>query len=222
MSLTVRPTYPFTTIEDASPFLSTSQPKQPLESYRYTAYGEELTNSKLSPWRFASKRVDETGLIFFGRRYYQPALGRWITQDPEGFKNGPNLYAYLANSPLTDCDFYGLWSMRESLGKAQHFMWGALEGSGYHFYNMASSLCMRNFSNPGWQPRSLMSNQNMALPARGMEWAERSVLPFTYEARRLGNDVSQNDLMRARGRVFGEQAITFGGLFSALSAEKIF
>ena len=84
---------------------------KPQESYRYTAFGEELTNSKISPWRFASKRVEEeTGLLFFGRRYYLPILGRWITQDPQGFEDGYNLYAYLHNAPTLYCDPYGLWT----------------------------------------------------------------------------------------------------------------
>ena len=82
--------------------------KKPVECCRYTAYGEELTDQQLSPWRFASKRVDETGLIFFGRRYYHSKLGRWITQDPEGFDKEPNLYAYVSNCPLTRFDLYGL------------------------------------------------------------------------------------------------------------------
>ncbi len=197
--------------------------EKPVEIYRYSAYGEELTNGTLSPWRFASKRIDEeTGLIFFGRRYYCPQLGRWMTPDPQGFDNGSNLYAYLKNSPLTDFDLYGLWSMREAWGNAQHFMWGMLEGSGYHFHNMASSFGMRDFSSTDtWQPRSLLSsNQDLAVSARGMDWAERSVLPFTYEARRLGSDVSQLDTMRARGRAFGEQAITLGGLLSAWNVGK--
>lgn len=93
--------------------LVTPGTKQPIESYRYTAYGEELTDNKLSPWRFASKRVDETGLVFFGRRYYQPTLGRWITQDPQGFDDGPNLYAYLGNSPLSRFDLYGLYAYND-------------------------------------------------------------------------------------------------------------
>lgn len=80
-----------------------------IESYRYTAFGEELTGGTLSPWRFSSKRVEEeTGLLFFGRRYYHPALGKWITQDPEGLENGPNLYAYVSNCPLVRFDLYGL------------------------------------------------------------------------------------------------------------------
>ena len=90
--------------------------QQPTESYRYTAFGEELTTGTLSPWRFSSKRVDEeTGHLFFGRRYYFPALGRWITQDPEGFEDGPNLYAYLHNCPLVDVDPYGLFSREQAI-----------------------------------------------------------------------------------------------------------
>lgn len=85
--------------------------KKGKESYRYTAFGEELTKNKVSPWRFASKRVEqETGFIFFGRRYYNPELGRWVTPDPEGFADGPNLYAYLHNGPLLRFDLYGLFS----------------------------------------------------------------------------------------------------------------
>ena len=56
------------------------------QSYRYTAYGEQQTCSdeeSLIPWGFSSKRQDpETGFIYFGRRYYAPKLGRWITPTP--------------------------------------------------------------------------------------------------------------------------------------------
>nr|NGX55656.1 tRNA3(Ser)-specific nuclease WapA [Chlamydiota bacterium] len=84
-----------------------------VESYQYTAFGEEVSQGQLSPWRFASKRVDEeTGFVYFGRRYYSPHLGKWITPDPQGFDDGPNLYAYLHNSPMSDFDLYGLYSWR--------------------------------------------------------------------------------------------------------------
>ena len=94
--------------------------QQPVETCRYTAFGEELTPHSISPWRFSSKRIEEEiGLIFFGRRYYLPTLGRWITQDPQGFDDGPNLYAYLSNCPLIRIDPYGLmgydswWSLHD-------------------------------------------------------------------------------------------------------------
>src|SRR4029077_6147994 len=40
--------------------------------------------------------------------YYCPETGRWITPDPAGFTDGPNLYAYVQNNPLTLFDPYGL------------------------------------------------------------------------------------------------------------------
>lgn len=88
-----------------------------VERYRYTAFGEEeifdssgnMIEASINPWRFVSKRHDdETGLIAFGRRYYAADIGRWITPDPIGYEDGPNLYAYVKNNPLTLFDLYGL------------------------------------------------------------------------------------------------------------------
>ncbi|MGE5196803.1 MAG: RHS repeat-associated core domain-containing protein [Anaerolineae bacterium] len=79
------------------------------ETYRYSAFGEEfLSSSPKSSWRYSSKRTDETGLVYFGRRYYLPQHGRWLTPDPQGFKDGPNLYAFVQGNPLKHIDLYGL------------------------------------------------------------------------------------------------------------------
>jgi RHS repeat-associated protein len=87
------------------------------ESYRYTAFGEEqifnssgdLSSHSLigNPWRFSSKR-HIGDYILFGRRFYDPFQGRWLTPDPAGYSAGPNLYAYVGNNPLTHFDLYGL------------------------------------------------------------------------------------------------------------------
>lgn len=88
---------------------------------RYTAFGEEETPPSLQPWRFASKRTDpETHLIYFGHRYYDPSLGRWITPDPIGYQDGPNLYAFLQNDPLISVDLYGLERDREPPSFTNH------------------------------------------------------------------------------------------------------
>jgi len=70
----------------------------------------EVSSSYINnPWQYLSKRVDEeTNLVFFGRRYYDPETGRWLTPDPQGFDNGLNLYAYVLNDPLIKLDLYGL------------------------------------------------------------------------------------------------------------------
>lgn len=87
------------------------------EAYRYSAFGEEQLfddageslEESINPWRYAGKRLDaESGLISFGERYYSPQIGRWTTPDPLGLDEGPNLYAYVANSPMNWLDFMGL------------------------------------------------------------------------------------------------------------------
>ena len=79
------------------------------ESYSYDSFGNHTATTNLSnPWRFASKRLDETGLIYYGRRYFDPVSGRWTTPDPIGFEGGINLYAFIQNNPLTHLDLYGL------------------------------------------------------------------------------------------------------------------
>lgn len=79
-----------------------------VEAYPIDSFGTEHTEtSPLNPWRFASKRALE-GLIYFGHRFYDPHLKRWLTPDPSGFADGSNLYAYALNSPLNRLDLFGL------------------------------------------------------------------------------------------------------------------
>ena len=50
----------------------------------------------------------ETGLQYHNARYYDPTLGRWISQDPIGFNAGDqNLYRYVGNTPLDHVDPWG-------------------------------------------------------------------------------------------------------------------
>ncbi len=67
---------------------------------------------------YTGKEYDtETGLIYFGGRYYAPELGRWITPDPLFLEKEPkkvvemplssNLYAYVKNNPMTYVDETG-------------------------------------------------------------------------------------------------------------------
>jgi RHS repeat-associated protein len=56
-------------------------------------------------YRYAAKEKDEeTGLVYFGARYYAPRLGRWISPDPSGLADGPNPYVYARANPVTFTD----------------------------------------------------------------------------------------------------------------------
>ena len=73
------------------------------------AFGKETKGAWVNPWRYSSKRHEE-GLVFFGLRFYEPELGRWISPDPEGYQESANLYVYVLNSPLNRLDLFGLHS----------------------------------------------------------------------------------------------------------------
>ena len=58
---------------------------------------------------YGTKFTDmETGLIYFGHRYYDPRQGRFINRDPIGEKGGYNLYRFVSNNPVNGLDFLGL------------------------------------------------------------------------------------------------------------------
>ena len=49
-----------------------------------------------------------TGLYLAPFRAYDAGLGRWLSRDPLGFVDGPNLYAYVLNNPINFFDPLGL------------------------------------------------------------------------------------------------------------------
>ena len=59
---------------------------------------------------FTGREYDsETGLYFYRARYYDPAIGRFIQEDPIGFKSGEvNFYIYSRNNPINYKDPNGL------------------------------------------------------------------------------------------------------------------
>lgn len=80
-------------------------------SYDYSAFGKQsLTNNIFNPWQYASKRFDsDLGLIDFGKRFYDPLLGRWLAVDPAGFIDSHNLYQFNFNNPFRYTDPNGQW-----------------------------------------------------------------------------------------------------------------
>lgn len=58
--------------------------------------------------RYSGKERDATGLYYYGYRYYQPWLGRWLSADPAGTVDGLNLYRMVRNNPATLNDTDGL------------------------------------------------------------------------------------------------------------------
>jgi RHS repeat-associated protein len=79
-----------------------------VETVRYSAFGDRKSSDlQRLPWGFAGKRVDASGLLYFGRRYYLPSWGRWLSPDPAGYIDGSNLHRFCLNNPLSFIDWLG-------------------------------------------------------------------------------------------------------------------
>jgi RHS repeat-associated protein len=83
-----------------------------INSFGYDSFGQIAgqTNPNLDDIAFAGREYDkETGLYYYRARYYDPSLGRFISQDPIGFGGqDANLYRYVGNNPVNATDPSGL------------------------------------------------------------------------------------------------------------------
>ncbi len=82
--------------------------------YAYDAFGIRRrfsgSFSEDNPFRFSTKYTDEeTGLSYYGFRYYDCSLGRWLSQDPIGEDGGTNLVTFIGNDAINFQDFRGLY-----------------------------------------------------------------------------------------------------------------
>ena len=76
----------------------------------YTPYGETSFGSfGRKGYRFSGKECDsaESGMYYFGARYYAPWMARWISCDPVFIAEDSNLFTYVSSNPLGYVDAEG-------------------------------------------------------------------------------------------------------------------
>ncbi|MCC6329083.1 MAG: RHS repeat-associated core domain-containing protein [Acidobacteria bacterium] len=79
-------------------------------STTYDSFGNSTITNFPSRYRFTGREVDSfSGLQFSRARFYDSTLGRFISEDPIGFRGGDvNLYGYVKNDPTLWKDPLGL------------------------------------------------------------------------------------------------------------------
>jgi RHS repeat-associated protein len=104
--------------------------------------------------RACTKEEDPTGLLNEGFRYRDMETGTFISRDPLGHVDGPNVYCYVGQNPWTHWDPEGLWGIGDSNGPVLDYLWDlgggvvdggieAVEGMGHavaHPINTATAV----------------------------------------------------------------------------------
>jgi len=92
----------------------------------YSPYGEFGSGQSApplgSPFGYTGRQYDvETGLYQYRARYDSPRLGQFLSSDPIGTKDDPNLYLYVGNDPV---------NLTDPTGECPPIVCGAILGGG--------------------------------------------------------------------------------------------
>jgi RHS repeat-associated protein len=84
---------------------------QVIAHFEYDPFGNTVVNTDTGnqfTYRFSTKPTAfETGLYYYGYRYYDPMTGRWPSRDPIEESGGINLYAFVYNDGIYIIDKNG-------------------------------------------------------------------------------------------------------------------
>ena len=103
-------------------------------SYAYDPYGvtTQTGAANTSAYQYTDRENDgATGLYYYRARYYNPAFGRFVSEDPIGLAGGVNLYAYAGEDPLGVIDPSGTENKPQS----------------GHNYRESDEVCRRQLTN---------------------------------------------------------------------------
>jgi len=87
--------------------------QQAVNYYTYSPYGRLLAQQEAiaQPFKYAGQvgiMAEGNDLYYMRARYYDAAVGRFLSEDPAGFVDGSNLYAYVGGNPIMAVDPSGL------------------------------------------------------------------------------------------------------------------
>ncbi len=76
----------------------------------YDAFGNS-SGTSLTRYDYTGRERDpDTGLLYYRARWYDPQVGRFISEDPIGLAGGINAFAYVGNGPILGTDPQGLFN----------------------------------------------------------------------------------------------------------------
>ena len=182
----------------------TNQAGNLIQNCEYLPYGEFATKTGISAtnYYFTGKELDdETGLMFYGARYYDPEIGRFITADPTiQFPynlQSLNRYSYCLNNPLRYIDPTG-YNIFDDIGDWFGDVWDDIKEGAEELWDeikqplmtaAAVVLSIVLMAIPGGQPLAVLTLQSTWISAVAAAAAVATL--DTGEGRQLVREVGE-------------------------------
>jgi len=87
-----------------------------IEQRTYDSFGNSTVSTRTRYGYTGRERDPDTGLLYYRARFYDPQVGRFISEDPAGLSAAINSYSYTANNPIWAYDPLGLSSILVVVG----------------------------------------------------------------------------------------------------------
>ncbi|KAG4271555.1 hypothetical protein FPRO04_10846 [Fusarium proliferatum] len=141
-------------------------------------------------YRFAGyERDKETGLYYCNARYYAPWLGRWISPDPMGTKDGLNLYCYCGDDPVNYIDPTGTTGLFK-----------AMQIAAVPLFKNVTRMNEITKMGPGVQPYQRSWPSEFFKPPRDPSPALRDDVKIVNEHEQLNNLKEDNAVMEQKAQ----------------------
>jgi len=157
---------------------------------KYYPYGATRSGAVSTAYKFTSQRLDDsTGLYYYGARYYDPALGRFVQADtivPQpGNPQALNRYSYVYNNPLRFIDPTGMFSEEELINwgiyTAEELRWLAENQVNWYNYLMQAAIGDAFWFVNGTDTFGIgqfqLSNGTLTITGGAFSWKDKSRLP---------------------------------------------
>ena len=178
-------------------------------TYSYDSFGKLIfsTGSLVSPFQYTGREFDpETGIYSYRARYYDPSVGRFISEDPIRFAGSSDFYSYTQNRPTNAIDPTGLTIWLCSRRGFQNIFPGGIGNHGFFYDDRNGDNCGKGDGNHPHGQDSPSNAGTFCVPVPGSSgqednlmkccreksdsswWARHFIFPPLYDCQTMASD----------------------------------
>ena len=180
------------------------------KNYMYDSFGNQATEDEAdtNPFRYAGEYFDaETGQIYLRNRYYDPATGRFISEDP--VMDGLNWYVYCGNNPVNFVDPNGESTAPLTMLREFKFVSDRIGINKALQANSISNIAEKSGINYAkehnmYEGDKLKTWQNAADAKRHMEWNSRMADEIGYDEAQIVGNIHEIAYLREKNLIIEE------------------